>query len=189
LQRSSIVQVRKNKDRKLRHGDVLRDVEYLENADIIHGKIELSKIVFPLIVVLTQDCDLTQDYKFRWSRDKVNDQDKFLISVLVAPLYNYDHFILGEHLEYLNQKMGIPNGRTVIQKIKNNKNPRFHFLEFPDSTNIVPSIIDFKHYFSVPVKYLKAHKKENFECQIAPIYREDLQQRFSSFLARIALPE
>jgi hypothetical protein len=47
------------------------------------GVIEVSKVVFPLVVVLTQDCDLAQDFTFR----RASTQDKWLLSVLVAPLY------------------------------------------------------------------------------------------------------
>lgn len=189
--RSLIIKIKNTKDRKIRHGDVIRDVEYLEHADIKDGIIDLSIIEFPLVVVLTQDCDLAQDYKFRWSRAEVKNEDKYLLSVLVAPMYNYEHVIKGEHLSEIEMGMTVlsAGSATLIQKIQDNEIPRYHYLEFPSSTNIVPTIIDFKHYFSVPTKYLKSHKANNFECQIAPVNREDLQQRFSSFLSRIALPD
>jgi hypothetical protein len=73
--------------------------------------------------------------------------------------------------------------------IRQNNNPRYHYLEF--DTNVVqisPSIIDFKHYFSVNVEYLIAQKQRDFVCQIAPLYRESISQRFTSFLSRIGLP-
>ncbi len=190
MQRSTTVRIKKSKDRRLRQGDVIRDVEYLEHADIHKGKIELSKILFPYTIVLTQDCDLVQDYKFRWSRSSKKNQDKYLFSILVAPLYNYDHVRTGEHLEELELAMlEFPKSSNLIQKIKNNEIPRYHYLEFPSSIQIVPSIIDFKHYFSVPVSYLKEHKKDHFICQITSLNKEDIQHRFSSFLSRIALPE
>jgi hypothetical protein len=82
-------------------------------------------------------------------------------------------------------KKGKTPGKTLIQ----NQIPRYHYLEFPNNVPIVSSVIDFKHYFTVNVEYLKKHKKDNFICQIGPLYREDVSQRFSSYLSRIGLPE
>lgn len=68
-------------------------------------------------------------------------------------------------------------------------NPRYHYLEFPTEVPVTNSIVDFKHYFSVTVEYLKRVKQDGYVCNIAPVYREDLGQRFASFLSRIGVPE
>ncbi len=142
------------------------------------GVIEISKIIFPFVVVLTQDCDLSQDYKVRWARRETSNHDKKLISVIVAPLYNLEHVYEGEHLSELEMTMAKINknatsGRTLLQ----NQTPRYHYLEFPTNVPIVSSVIDFKHYFTVNVEYLKKHKKANFICQIGPLYREEKSGR------------
>jgi hypothetical protein len=72
--------------------------------------------------------------------------------------------------------------------LRHNERPRYHYLEFPPSIPLVPSVIDFKHYFSVNIKYLKKIKRTNFVCQLSELHREDVSQRFASFLARIGLP-
>jgi hypothetical protein len=74
------------------------------------------------------------------------------------------------------------------KKLRQNQTPRYHYLEFPTDIPIIPSVIDFKHYFSVNVKYLKKIKKTNFICNVPPLYREDISHRFASFLSRIGLP-
>lgn len=186
------MKVRRQLTARICQGDIFRDVEYIEYASEKAGVIEVSKIVFPLIIVLTQDCDLEQDYKFRWSdkRKTVKTQDKWLISVLVAPIYNAEHLFLGEHLLDLNMRMEpINRKRSPGTMLMNNERPRYHYLDFPKSIPLVPSIIDFKHYFSVNVQYLKSIKKTNFVCTISDLYREDISQRFASFLARIGLPD
>lgn len=94
----------------LQQGDILSDVEYIEYVDENSGEITVSKIIFPLVMVLTQDCDLTWDYDSRTS-DKQTNQDKYLFSVIVVPLYNYKHFIKGEHLSELGQKMQTVNSK------------------------------------------------------------------------------
>ena len=70
-------------------GDVVREVDCIEYVTEKAGVIEVSRIVFPLVVVLTQDCDLEQDHKCQQADKPV--RDKLLISVLVAPLYNAQH--------------------------------------------------------------------------------------------------
>jgi hypothetical protein len=174
---------------RLAHGDILRNVEYIEAVTERKGAIEVSKIIFPLSIVLTQDCDLAQDYTYRWSRSRKSDQDKFLLSVLVAPLYNAEHVYNGEQLSSLQMKMvAINRTKSPGKNLKNNETPRYHYIDFSPDSAVVPSVIDFKHYFSVNAVYLKKHKSKNYVCRLSSLYREDVSQRFSSFLARIALP-
>lgn len=178
------------KGARISQGDIYKDVEFIEYAIEKAGVIEISKITFPFVVVLTQDCDLNQDYKVRWARKETSNHDKKLISVIVAPLYNAEYVYKGEHLSELKMTMAeIRKERTPGKTLRQNQTPRYHYLEFPANVPIVSSVIDFKHYFTVNVEYLKKHKKANFICQIGPLYREDVSQRFSSYLSRIGLPE
>ncbi len=184
-----MVEVRLNRTGRVTQGDVFRDIEYIEYAVEKSGVIEVSKVVFPLVVVLTQDCDLEQDYRFRFSHGRPSTQDKWLLSVLVAPLYNVEHVYLGEHLSELEMKMEPINAkRSPGDYLRKNERPRYHYLEFPALVPIVPSVIDFKHYFSVNIKYLKKLRRTHFICQLSALYREDVSQRFASYLARIGLP-
>ena len=82
----------------------------------------------------------------------------------------------------------INKNKTPGTNLKQNETPRYHYLTFPDNMQIVPSVIDFKHYFSVNITYLKRVKTEQFVCKIAELYREDISQRFASFLSRVGLP-
>lgn len=182
--------VRTTREVRVCQGDIFKDVEMIEYAVEKSGKLEISKIVFPLVVVLTQDCDLSQDHRFRWSRPSGKTQDKWLISVLVAPIYNVEHVYEGEHLSELNMSMEKINRRkSPGTYLVNNERPRYHFLSFPSTQPIVDSVVDFKHYFSVNVKYLRKLRKENFVCRLGPLYRENVSQRFAAYLSRIGLPE
>ncbi|MBN2181320.1 MAG: hypothetical protein JW715_05360 [Sedimentisphaerales bacterium] len=183
------MKVNKQNLRRISQGDIYRNVDYIEYVAEKSGQIEVSIITFPLIVVLSQDCDLEQDFRFRYGRPRPKTHDKFLLSVLVAPLYNAEYVFTGEHLSELEIKMQeISRGRTPGEFIKNNQNPRYHFVDFPEDIPIVPSIIDFKHYFSVNIEYLKKEKKQDFICRIPKLYREDLSHRYASFLSRIGIP-
>ena len=149
--------------------------------------IEISKIIFPFVIVLTQDCDLAQDFN---SQSKKNNQDKILISVIVAPLYNAVHVLSGEHLDRLGLQMQKINGNTRPELLKQNQLPRYHYLEMKEDEDIpiVASVIDFKHYFTVNKNYLLKIKKTNYICRVNELYRERISQRFCNFLSRIALP-
>lgn len=182
-----MVRATKEADYRIRQGDIFRSIDCVETVAERDGIIEISKITFPLVIVLTQDCDLEQDYSFRKSQK--NTQDKILISVLVAPLYNAEHVFRGEHLSNLDIKsQQISKQRTPGQLLVQNQNPRYHFIEFPKDINIVPSVIDFKHYFSVHISYLENIKHDNFVCIVSELYRENISQRFACFLSRIGLP-
>lgn len=168
-------------------GDVFRNVEYFESIAETDDALEIRKILFPLAVVLTQDCDLAQDHTFRVEQKKF--QDKRLISVLIAPAYNAEHFFAGHHLSELGVEASpVTKNKTDGEMVIQNQNPRFHYLEFPEGVPLVTSVVDFKHYFSAPMSYLTSIKEENFVCKIAELYREDISHRFAAFLSRIGLP-
>ena len=57
-----------SKGARISQGDIYKDVEFIEYAIEKEGVIQISKIVFPFVVVLTQDCDLKQDYRVRWAK-------------------------------------------------------------------------------------------------------------------------
>lgn len=187
-QRLSMIKTRKGRIR-ISQGDIFRDIPYIEYVAEESGVLEVSKIIFPLVIVLTQDCDLEQDYRCRQPSRRPPTQDKWLLSVLVAPLYNVEHVYLGEQLSEVDIAMETINrGRSPGHVLRTNQNPRYHYMEFPPGVPIIPSVIDFKHYFCVNAKYLSKVKGTSFVCSVSSLFREDICQRFSSFLSRIGLP-
>jgi len=181
--------IRRKKSTRVCQGDIFGDVEMIEYVIEHEGNIELSRIVFPLVVVLTQDCDLEQEHRVRWSRNGRATQDKWLISILVAPLYNIEHVYQGKHLSDIGMNMEpINEKKSPGKNLRKNERPRYHYLSFPTDQPIVDSVVDFKHYFSVNGNYLRSLRRTNFICRLAPLYREDLSHRFAAYLARIGLP-
>ena len=182
----------------LSQGDIFKDVEYIEKVKVCGNDIEISKIIFPYVVILTQECDLLQDYKTR-SKNKIVDglisSNSILMSVLVAPLYNEDHVLNGSHLSELKRSMATitkyKNSKftTDYNRLIQNETPRYHYLNFGEDSGISPVVIDFKHYFSLDTDYLYDIKKEKFVCKILELYREDISHRFASYLSRVGLPD
>ena len=178
------------KSDRIRQGDVFSDVEYVESIRESDGKIEIRKIQFPLVVVLTQDCDLMFDYQSR-QIPKSQNQNKQLISVIVAPMYNEMYVLDGSHLSELGMTMqSIRKDSTQHKAIRNNQNPRYHHLAVSDSISALQAqIIDFKHYFTINVSELEEARESNFVCKVRELHRESISHRFAFFLSRIGLPD
>jgi len=189
-----MIEVQKTLSERVSQGDIYKNIEFIESITEEKGIIEINKIIFPYVIVLTQDCDLAQDFTFRLDNSKT--QDKLILSVLVAPVYNAEHFFRGEHLSKLGCTMQEINiykkDKKLTTDAKNlfqNKTPRYHYLDFKKDLNMVASVIDFKHYFSLNLKCLYKIRKTNFVFKVSELYREDISQRFASFLSRIGLPD
>lgn len=169
-------------------GDIFEDVEMVESVQREENFLTVSRICFPFVMVLTQDCDLVQDQKVRPDLVKAKNQDKLLFSVLVSPLYNVEHFRAGEHLSALERGMEKINSKK-LRSIKNNEIPRYHYLEFAEDVQLPNSVIDFKHYFSINLDQLVRTKTTKCRGAVAELFREDIAHRFASYLSRIALPD
>lgn len=183
---------------RINQGDIFRNVDFIQKIEIIGNSVSIHKITFPLVIVLTQDCDLQQDSNYYMGEfEKPNNDDKKLLSVIVAPIYNEDLFLAGQHLSdpSIDWRMQVINKKSrgnISTRYKNlikNEIPRYHHLEFEEEIPIVDSVIDFKHYFSVNVDDLIRIKERNYICKVSKLYRERISQRFSNFLSRIGLPD
>ena len=173
--------------RQLQQGDILRSILHLQYIEDLEGDMVIHRIEYPRVVVLSQACDLQQDWN---SRNRSND-DKELFSILVSPLYNWEHFLDGEHLDHLGMSMvDYRSGSSTAKRIiMHNKNPRYHYLDkFPTHSGLPALIVDFKHFFSVDIGVARGARPSHFICRLNKLYREHLSQRFSAFLSRIGLP-
>lgn len=166
--------------------DIFKDVDILENFIKRGNKIEIKQLNFPYVICLNQDCDLNSDFCDR--KIGVSNKNRDLIHLIVAPVFNFDQFIIGQHWgnlfdtgETINPK------KTIGVKIMQNNDPRYHYLHF-DEKNIPNMIIDFKHFFTVSRDYLY-EKIDHRLFSISELYREKITQRFAFFQSRIGLPD
>ena len=191
-------------------GDIYRDVECIESVDydIGTGTVSESKLMFPLAVVLGQECDLLSDAAMRLpdtppGRSHPATSGQALLSVLMTPLYNSELFFEGQHCSgvveslFLGSTSTLPSSTPVggsssnsgeRLSIRKGLNERYQFLHFGVDTPLVDCVIDFKHYFSVSSKYLLCSRSQCVG-QIGSIFSEAISQRFGFYLARIALPD
>ena len=191
-----INEVNEEYDECLHQGDFIRNVDYLEKFLEVDGQIEVSIINFPLVIVLTQECDATQDY-FNRKRvlSKTEEEEvynnQYLLSIIVAPVYNLEDIKSGNHLEHLELK-----NRTLskddIKRIQSNRESRYHYMKIEVlEGRYIEYVVDFKNYFTVNVETMIKHKnnKDNFQFTLKDLYKDYLSQRFANYLSRIGLPE
>lgn len=167
---------------RIAQGDIFSDIEIIENISIEAGDILIDRITFPYVICLNQECDLETDYKETCLKETK------LIHLLVAPVFNFEHFLQGKHWgDVYPSSLTYKRTDTKTKLIIDNEIPRYHYLKFPES-NMPELIVDFKHYFTISrtVLYNKIDKRL---CSLDDLFKEKLSQRFSFYLSRIGLPE
>jgi hypothetical protein len=170
-------------------GDILKDIMFIEwdvtgtdEKDITFIKNDL-----PYIVILSQDCDLDHDYKNRIDQN-TEKQDAYLQSILVCPAYLMAEFKEGNHLKKLKMQMERKGGDNW-KKIQKNIDPRYHYLPGKTQFQIPDLILDFKHYYTIPVNFVYKVYPTHYVASLEELFRESLCQRFSFYLSRIGLPD
>lgn len=183
----SINSIYVNRDlERINQGDILEKTEYYKVLHRSETEYNIDTIIFPYVVVLTQDCDLEWDYKKRKEASHEN-EDKFLESILVCPAFLSEKVRNGKYLSKLEFLMDSKN-TNEWRKIKINQNPRFHFLKADSEIKMPELVIDFKHYYTIPREKVYEVKKDRYKTSVRKLFREDLSQRFAYFLSRIGLP-
>ena len=167
----------------LRQGEVLSEFKhpYPDVDKLRNGAVELIPEIHPYIVVISQDCDLEQDF----GRRAKGETRHLLASVLFCHAITEQEFV-GTYTDL---------GKDRLKVIRQNSEPRYHYLREAIGTEDrlrrgVPSlVIDFKRHFSVPTgeAYFWAESAAR-RCRLGTPYAEHLSIRFASYLCRIALP-
>jgi hypothetical protein len=166
-------------------GEILSDLVRfrLDVGKMAEAELSILKIVYPCAVVLSQACDLEQDFAARREN-----KPHLLPDVLFCQLPTAEELRLpqGE----LNSKLW--------DRVHKNKDERYHFLQkLPAECDAqgkgLPELCaDFKRYFSMPTDEVYRRLELGPTVRRAFIgspYLEHLSNRFSYFLGRVALPQ
>jgi len=174
---------------RISQGDILRDVKFVI-IDEDEMAIELN---YQYLVVLSQDCDLEQgnslvtaDLKCEGSCKIFN---QFLHSVLFVPAFPSEILRSGEHLTSLYDIKTQKINTSLWGPIKDNQNPRYHFLPSDTEHQIPDLVLDFKAYYTLSYRYFWSKHKDHYLATVNELFRERLSQRFSNYLNRIGLPD
>lgn len=137
----------------------------------------------PYAIVVSQDCDLEQDYKLRCSG--AAEPARLLPSVLLCEVFTAEQ-LKGRDLK-----------SDMWKRVRINKDERYHFFEgVPAEADRVgtglPELgVDFKRYFTVPTDelYLRIESgKVQRRCRLVSPYLEHVSTRFAYYQFRVALP-
>jgi hypothetical protein len=144
----------------------------------------IISVTHPYAVVVSQDCDLEQDFK---ARQGINKEDKLIADILFCQVAT---------AEQLRGTTGITS--EMWKRISQNKDERYHFLQKVEPAcdalrEGLPELgIDFKRYFTISTDevYRRIEIGEaKRRCVLVSPYLEHLSSRFAHFLSRVALPE
>ncbi|WP_298524248.1 hypothetical protein [uncultured Methanobrevibacter sp.] len=186
---------RKNDSKRILQGDILKDFKIHTYDD------KVKMITIPYGVVLSQDCDLNQDYNSQKEYERLNLEkndknnpnlnSKLLPSILICPAYDAEQLRKGEHLQHIDIPMNeiSKTRKTPWKNILQNQTPRYHYLKESEEFGIPDLVLDFKRYYSVSRDYLYSIYTKHYFISINELYREDLSDRFFNYQSRIGLPK
>ena len=167
-------------------GDILRGLEFIVGAPTSKVEAEVeSSLAEQYWVVMTQDCDLSQDFSHRLTSSRMGSNS--IRSILLCPAYPARQFYLGEHLKDWDTETF--NNKKSKKIMKNDEYKRYHYVKGEPELGVPEFVVDFKHFFTAPVDVVYAQRKSVYIATIGELYREELSQRFTNFLSRIGLPD
>lgn len=175
---------------RCRQGDIIRDLQIIEWAEVIGDSLEVSERRLPYAIILSQECDLEHDFNNRQDAEKSKTStDKYLPSILVCPAYLATEVKAGTHLENLGLKMN-RFGSDQWKRIKQHNEYRYHFLPEDPDNQLPELVVDFKHFFTVRREVLyRDEVRQGYVCSLDDLFREHLSSRFAHYLSRVGLPE
>lgn len=174
----------------LRQGEILTGLRRIvPEPGSVFGDLKADVVEHRFAIILSQDCDLEQDFDARTSQGEgetaISEQERKQLSCVL--------FCDAIPVDELKTRI---NDKRVWDFAFKNKNERFQFLravkpEEDFSGAGIPSGLglDFKRYFSLPVDdvYAQVEKLKNRRTVLMTPYAEHLSVRFFEYQFRIAL--
>ena len=175
---------------RLYQGEIVADVmEWVPQyaPDVPEYVSQVSPVQYGLALIMTQDCDLAQDWSKRGGQPNTETD---LPCVLVCRAVTAESAFSGE--ERLK-------GKDLQRPIRNNKNERYQYLaEVPKTADgktqgRVAMVVDFKALFTIRTAELYRQLRAGASppprrFRLETPWAEHLQCRFANYHARIGLP-
>ena len=183
------------KEDTIKQGDIFKNIRYVYEFSENKDYVDITEFRFKHIIVLSQACDVNSSSEMILNGGKYTN---FMISVLVAPIYNRDIFKAGDHLKQIKEKVAEINmdkenlfTGDIYKSIKNDFHYRFHLLKLDRNNKIgLPDdmIIDFKHYFTLNINTLLNVRENKRIAKLEQLFCEQVTLKFSNYLSRVAIP-
>ena len=169
-------------------GPVWEYVPAVPPTEVARGaEIPVSPIRHERLILVTQDCDLEQDYALRFPRGW--DDEPVLVDDEPGAV---PHVVLCESFEELRSRVA---GGDIFRRAKRNQDERYHTLPDADVTGTdlrLPTLyIDFRRAVALPTRFVYAGLREGGIERLAllpEIFRLDLAHRFFGYLSRVPVP-
>ena len=164
---------------------------YIDSED--DEGVNVIEFEFPMAIIISQACDVIA------MEDIVNNKSgkpaKFMPSILMCPIYDKSASKSGDHIKEAFSLLSLNIVEEPIYFKDDLKTAdkdwhyRFHSLTIETGAEKVleNAIVDFKHYFTVPISYLISHKKDRL-LRLDDLFAEQITLKFSTYLARVAIP-
>lgn len=175
-------------------GDVFKNVHfnYIESED--DEGVNIVEFVFPFAIVISQGCDVISMSKME--KNRRGKATKFMPAILMCPFYDET---MARETSHLNEAFKELKIEAEKEKLYNSKeygivqkdwHYRFHDLVIKqdNKTIVEKTLIDFKHYFTVPISYLMQHREDRL-FRLDDIYAEQITLKFANYLSRVAMPD
>ena len=173
----------------LRQGEILTNLFRFSaksfDQDLKDLKLSYIHIIHPFSIIITQDCDLAQDFNARFNPDEKTREHNKVSTILFCDL-----------IEAIKIKDRFNSKQW--DTVKKNDNLRHQFIEevpiASDNKSFgLPELTaDFKQYYSLPtdfVYWLIEKETSLRRTRLESPYLEHFIQRFFAFQLRVALPE
>lgn len=183
-------------DSPLRQGEIISNLIQTRLKAENHPPGELDIFDYerhPYLIVVTQDCDLEQDFKARHGDGKPH---RLLPNVLLCMVHT------AEDLVHHPDQSTIFKSSTVRNNFLTNKDERYHFLQAvrPEEDargEGLPELgVEFKSYLTIPIEELywritvaEGSNRAQRRCRLVSPYLEHFTVRFHFYQTRVALPE
>ena len=121
---------------------------------------------------------------------------KFMPSILMCPIYEQSAAKSGQHIKeaFEQLELNLENENTYqkddYKVAMRDWHYRIHVLTVNvDEKDVIENaVIDFKHYFTVPITYLINHKNDLI-LHLDDLFAEQITLKFSTYLTRVAIPQ
>ncbi len=182
-----------SEDTVICQGDIFKNVKYCFIDSEDENGVDFIEYIFPYAIIISQACDVVAMGELLVSCQ--GKATKFMPSILMCPIYDEQTAKSTEHLINVFEMENIDMQRDNlffsddIKVARNDWHYRFHKLTLQQSEKVVldNSLIDFKHYFTIPAKYLMNQRKNRL-CTMESLFTEQITLKFCTYLSRVAIP-
>lgn len=174
-------------------GDIFENVKYNYIVSEDDEGINIIEYEFPLAIIISQACDVIAMEEL--VQNGAGKPAKFMPSILMCPIYEHNAAKSGQHIKDAFEQLSLNfESENTYQgddyKVaKRDWHYRIHALTVETNKDVVieNAVIDFKHYFTVPITYLITHKSNRI-LHLDDLFAEQITLKFSTYLTRVAIP-